>query len=85
MKKVFFILFGLISIISFHCQKELSYVNVAGTNGAFPTSTTLQGNVFDENGQPAIGVTIKTGDQSTITNARGYFRIVNASFDKKIA
>ena len=76
MKKIFFILFGLISVISFHCQKELSYVNVAGNRNAFLTTATVQGNVFDENGQPAVGVMIKSGDETITTDSHGYFRII---------
>jgi len=82
MKKVYFILFGIISIVSFHCQKEFSYINVAGNQNGFSTETTLQGNILDENGQPAIGVIVKTVNQTATTDARGYFRIVNASVDK---
>jgi hypothetical protein len=37
---------------------------------------------LDENGQPAIGVVIKIGDKIAATDASGYFRIANASFDK---
>src|SRR4030095_4887163 len=83
MKNVYFILFGVISILSFHCQKEVSYVNIAGNQNGFLIETTLQGNVFDENGQPAIGVAIKAGTQNITTDARGFFRIVNASVDAK--
>lgn len=82
MKKVYFVLFGFISVISFHCQKELNYVNLPGSQNLFLTVFTLQGNVLDENGQPAIGVEIKAGDRGTMTDASGYFRIANASFDK---
>jgi len=46
---------------------------------------TLQGNIFDENGKPAIGVSIHAGGKSAITNARGYFRIVNAVLNKSAA
>jgi len=82
MKKVYFVLFGFVSVISFHCQKELNYVNLPGTQNPFSTATTLQGNVLDENGQPAARVLITTSDRGVITDANGYFRITNASFDK---
>src|SRR5690349_19294714 len=82
MKKVYFILVGFISVFSFHCQKELSYVNPNGHQNPFLTVTTVQGNILDENGQPAIGVTIRVGDRGVITDARGYFRIANASVDR---
>jgi hypothetical protein len=50
-----------------------------------PISARLQGNVYDENGQPAQGVTIKAGSQTTTTDAKGNFRFDNASLDKKSA
>src|SRR6185436_6333409 len=40
------------------------------------------GNVTNELGQPAMGVTIKVGTKSATTNVKGYFRITNASLDK---
>ncbi len=85
MKKVYFILFGLISIVSFHCQKELSYVNLVGNQDAFLTAITLQGNVLDENGQPATGVMIKAGDKTTTTDAHGYFRTSGSSDEKGVS
>jgi hypothetical protein len=83
MKNVYFIFFGFISIISFHCQKEISYSNRNGNQNPFFMSVALQGNIFDENGQPASDVTIRVGNKITSTNAHGYFRIMNASIDKK--
>jgi len=83
MNKVLFILLVVVSIISFHCQKEVSYVNVAGNQNGFLPAITLQGNVLDENGQPAVGVAIKVREKTTITDARGYFRVSNASAIEK--
>lgn len=42
----------------------------------------LQGNVVDENGNPAQGATITVGAKTSVTDAKGYFRIRNASLDK---
>jgi hypothetical protein len=83
MKNVYFILLVLISLVSFHCQKEFSYVNLGGNENGFLTAITLQGNVVDENGQAANGVAIKVGEKSATTDARGYFRVVNASVIEK--
>src|ERR1044071_5350401 len=77
-----------LAIIGLNCQKELSNIN-GGTDPDIPNSTTsvpvtatLQGNVFDKSGNPAMGVTIKVGAKTATTNARGYFRIVDAPLDK---
>jgi hypothetical protein len=83
MKRFFPVLFLLISLISFHCQRELSFNEDNSNSNPFPVTATLQGNILDESGQPASGVTIKVGNKTTTTNAKGYFRIVNASLDKK--
>ncbi|HEY6505570.1 MAG TPA: carboxypeptidase-like regulatory domain-containing protein [Chitinophagaceae bacterium] len=88
MKRLYhFILLVSIAVITFNCQKEISYsgpdIPGTGNNNTDPITATLQGNIVDENGQPAIGVTIKVGTKTATTNARGYFRIVNASLDKK--
>jgi hypothetical protein len=74
-----------IALLSFHCQKEISNV-LPGTNngggGTAPVTATLQGNVVDETGQPAAGVAVKVGNKNTITDSKGYFRIVKATLDK---
>jgi len=76
-----------ISVLSFHCQRELSNINngngsLNNNNSTAPVTASLQGNITDENGQPAMGVTIRVSNKTTTTNARGYFRIVNAALDK---
>jgi len=83
MKRILFTLVVFISIISFHCQKELSYVNVGRNQNGFLPAVTLQGNILDEKGQPANGVTINAGGKITTTDARGYFRVSNASATEK--
>ncbi|MEP6846162.1 MAG: carboxypeptidase-like regulatory domain-containing protein [Panacibacter sp.] len=87
MKRIHFaLLFCLFSIFSFNCQKELSSANLGTGNTEnnlpAPVTTTLQGNIYDENNQPAPGVQIKVGTKTSITNANGYFRIVDAALDK---
>lgn len=83
------ILLIIFSFIGFHCQKEISYINTSGpgnsNNNPAPLEATLQGNIVDENDQPAADVTIQVGNNTVITNADGYFRIVNASLDKNAA
>jgi hypothetical protein len=87
MKRLHLALFILlISIISFNCQKDLSFTkpgleNVDNTLKA-PITSTLQGNILDENDQPAAGVQITVGAKNSITNENGYFRIVDAALDK---
>ena len=70
------------------CQKEVSYVG-SGDPGQVvfpdPLQANLQGNIIDENGQPAAGVTIKVGAKTSFTDSKGYFRINNASLDKNAA
>ena len=76
----------IITIIGFNCQKELSYdIPGSNNNGNSPLIATLQGNVIDENGQPAAGVTVKVGGKTAITNAKGYFRILQAGLDRNAA
>ena len=76
----------------FQCQKDLSYVGEPDPISVIPEvikpepiTATLQGNILDENNQPAAGVSITVGTKTTTTNATGYFRIVSASLDKKSA
>jgi len=66
------------------CQKEISYVGQPDGNNPNPNpvTTVLQGNIMDENDQPAAGVVVKAGNKATSTNAHGYFRITNAHLDK---
>jgi hypothetical protein len=73
------------SILFFQCQKEISSVGPSspGITLSEPISARLQGNVYNENGQPAQGVTVKVGTQTTTTDATGNFRFTSASLDKK--
>src|SRR6476646_3074593 len=84
MKRLSF-LFALLctSVFFFQCQKGLDFSAEKHTGSV--TNATLQGNIFDENGKPAINVSVKAGGKAAITDARGYFRIVNASLEKDAA
>lgn len=86
-KLTFFFTLFLTALLFTQCQKEISYVG--GPDPVVitpePITANLQGNIIDENGQPAAGVTIKAGGTTAITDAGGYFRINNASLDKKTA
>ena len=86
MKRIYHaILLVVISIAAFNCQKEISYsgTGLPAAEITIQTRTvTLQGNILNENGLAAAGVMIKVGTKTATTNARGYFRIVNASLDK---
>jgi hypothetical protein len=78
-----------LSIIFLQCQREVSHIGGPDFPGQIatpdPISAAIQGNVFDETGTPAAGVTVQAGNKSTTTNANGYFRINDASLDKKSA
>jgi hypothetical protein len=85
MKRSYIILFALISVLSFNCQKETSadgFGETPGTPSKDPVTATVQGNVIDENGAAASGVSIKVGNKVVQTDAKGYFRIIKASLDK---
>ena len=75
----------LVALFSFQCQKELGYYGGPDTGAVVtpdPIKSNLQGNVVDENGQPAAGAMVTVGTETAITNSSGYFRVNNASLDK---
>ncbi|MGZ3938740.1 MAG: carboxypeptidase-like regulatory domain-containing protein [Flavisolibacter sp.] len=83
-----FVLLVLASTLFSQCQRELSYVGTGDPGQVVlpsPLTANLQGNVLDENGQPAANVVITVGAQITATDTKGYFRINNASLDKNTA
>ncbi|MGZ3952657.1 MAG: carboxypeptidase-like regulatory domain-containing protein, partial [Flavisolibacter sp.] len=83
-----FVLLVLASTLLSQCQRELSYVGTGDPGQVVlpsPLTANLQGNVLDENGQPAANVVITVGAQITATDTKGYFRINNASLDKNTA
>lgn len=83
MKRLIYVAIGCLTLLLVSCQKEISYTNpeLPGT-GSDPVTATLQGNVVDENGNPAQGVSIVVGSKTVITDTKGYFRVKNASLDK---
>ena len=79
-----------IAVSFFQCQKDLGYVGdpdvvpvIPEAISPEPITAILQGNILDENNQPAAGVSITAGRKTATTNASGYFRIVSALLDKK--
>lgn len=72
------------------CQREFSSDVYDATRGVSnssivksePIKANLQGNIYDENGQPAENVLIKVGSKNISTDVNGYFRIADASLDK---
>jgi hypothetical protein len=87
MKRFYYsILLICVSVITFNCQKEINYslavLPGTGNNNADPVTATLQGNIIDENDQPAADVTIRVGNKTATTDGRGYFRIIDAALDK---
>jgi hypothetical protein len=83
----FFIL-ALTAVLFYQCQREVSYIG-SGDSGQVvlpsPVTANLQGNVLDENGQPASNVIIKVGSEIAATDTKGYFRINSAPLDKNTA
>lgn len=77
----------LASFVLVQCQRELSNVGSPdpGVIIPEPITATIQGNIVDENDQPASGVQIRVGAKTATTNASGYFRITDASLDKVTA
>ena len=83
-------LLAISALLFYQCQKEISYTNNSGGGPGqvidpSPLTANLQGNIVDENDQPAANVTIKVGAQTVVTDSKGYFRINNASLDKNAA
>jgi len=79
--------FILISFLFSQCQKEKSFNNPVdpGNTMTNPITVTVQGNIVDESGYPASGVTITAGNKTTFTDIHGYFRIREALLDKNSA
>lgn len=79
----------LLSVLFIQCQREVGFVGGPDFPGQIatpdPITSAVHGNVFDENGTPAAGVTVQVGTKTATTNASGYFRINAASLDKKSA
>lgn len=73
------------AVLFFQCQKELHFIG-GPDNGApvtpDPITASLQGNITDENDQPAANVVVTAGASTAITDANGYFRFTDASLDK---
>ena len=76
-------MFVCILMLFTQCQRELSSEGFPMPITSDPITVVLQGNVVDENSQPATGALVEAGGQTTITNAGGYFRIEAAVLDKK--
>src|SRR5215203_768538 len=80
----------LLSVLFFQCQREVSHIGGPDTPiieipTPDPITAAIQGNVFDETGSPAVAVTVQVGSKTATTDAKGHFRINNASLDKKAA
>jgi hypothetical protein len=86
MKKLSWLIAVLaITVLFFQCQKELHYTGGPDTGIPVtpdPITASLQGNIVDENEQPAAGVVVTAGASTTVTDDKGYFRFTNATLDK---
>lgn len=90
MRKYSCFLFMLaLTLISIQCKRTQDDINsptpVAPATPSDPITATLQGTVFDETGSPAANVTIRVGNTTVVTTNKGYFRILEAPLDKKMA
>lgn len=85
MKRLYYVLVAVaISLLTINCQREISGLDPDNNNNNnVPITATLQGNILDENGQPAAGVAVRVGNKVVTTDNKGYFRIVKAALDKK--
>ena len=83
-----FVALAVVCILLSQCQKELKYIGTSDpglANSPNPLRANLQGNIVDENNQPAENAVVKVGSETTTTNSQGYFRINNAALDKNAA
>jgi hypothetical protein len=84
MKRLYYALIAvIISLLTIHCQREVFDYTGVGANDKAPINATVQGNVIDENGQPAGGVAVKVGTKTVLTDSKGFFRLPKAGLDKK--
>lgn len=86
MRSFYSILIVFLTALLFEgCQKDVSYAGRTNPQPVLPDPITasLQGNVVDENGLAAVGVTISVGGKTALTDTKGSFRITGAALDKK--
>jgi hypothetical protein len=81
------LLLAITALLFYQCQKEVSFSSSNGGGSGqvidpTPLKANLQGNILDENDQPAASVIVKVGSQIVVTDSKGYFRINNASLDE---
>ena len=91
MKKLYYLLFIIISLIScktdsFTGVGEEGYSNVVSNyNFGSTTQKDFQGVVLDTNGAPIYGATVQIGTTSVTTNYKGLFSFKNASVQENFA
>jgi hypothetical protein len=74
-----------VAVLFLQCRKTLSYIGVPDSGASIapaPITSSVQGDVTDENGLPAAGVNITCGSHATTTDTNGYFRFSNIVLDK---
>ena len=76
--------FTLSTVLFYGCQKELSdtFVGFPVAPTQKLVNTTVQGQVFDENGAPLAGAQVSAGVSSTTTDKFGIFRFNNVSINQ---
>jgi hypothetical protein len=75
------LMISVLCALFFSCQKEYNIdldTPATSTTRLASNSVNLQGNIYDEKGQPASGATVIVGKQRVITDENGYFRIDKA-------
>src|SRR6478735_4406217 len=70
-------------LLFFSCQKQYNVQldqssQLVTTSLLTSNSVILQGNIYDEKGQPVPGATATVGKQTVITDQQGYFRMDKA-------
>lgn len=88
MKKLVYVLsLCTLALLFLQCQREVGFFGnpdvPSESSSPDPIQAALHGNIFDENGLPAVGVLVRVGSQTVTTDANGYFRINNAPLDQK--
>ena len=74
MRRIYGALFLLfLSVLFLQCQREVSNIGGPDFPGSIPTpdpiTAAIQGNILDETGAPAAGVSVRAGTKTAVTDA----------------
>ena len=82
-KKYVYCLMAVLSLLSLHCQKELSRDSFGRELPGSYRSGIVQGVILDENGDKAPGVSVQVGSKLAQTDENGFFRLVDAELGQE--